>query len=213
MLNVYTEWCSVVSTVCHRLYPDKHQSSVPNCTAHNPPSPVHHPWPSRTTICDFYRLNKFATSYITLHGTDCYMKCISSSGVAYQKKIIIHLRENILNKQYVSWDLKHSLFLDFFSITYRKRFAYKIYVLGVPCGKCIFYNFADRTKFVILFHLQRLGAEHYSFSFFKLLKNKIYKIILIFLFANGTFLYNICFLFCCFYFKQMENGKPKTVAV
>ena len=47
---------------------------------------------------------------------------------------------------------------------------------------------------MILFNLQRLGAKHHSYSFFKLVKNKILKNILEIYFGNFTFLYNICFV-------------------
>ena len=49
----------------------------------------------------------------------------------------------------------------------------KIYVFRGPCGKCIFsYNFTDRTKLMILFYLQRLGAQHSELCFFNFWKIK-----------------------------------------
>ena len=48
-----------------------------------------------------------------------------------------------------------------FSVKRKEMIFIENMFFGRPCGKCIFtYNFIDKTKFMILFHLQRLGAEH-----------------------------------------------------
>ena len=80
-------------------------------------------------------------------------------GVPILKKIclLFSWEKNILNKQYVLWGLKHSLFLDFFCKTKKTICTENTCFMG-PCRKCIFYNFADKAKFMILFHLQILGA-------------------------------------------------------
>ena len=75
-----------------------------------------------------------------------------------------------------------------------KQFAQKIYVFQGPCGKMhLFYNFTDITKFMILFYLQRLGAEHH---FFKSLKIKFRKTVTFFCCKFYVFIqYLFCFVF------------------
>ena len=105
------------------------------------------------------------------------MESVKGIGNQNQNSFYYSPEKNILNKKYVSWGSKHSLFLDFFCKT-KKMICIKIYVLGGPCGKCIFQNFTDKTKLMILFNLRRLGAEKQSFSFLNYWKIKWKKNIL-----------------------------------
>ena len=65
-----------------------------------------------------------------------------------------------------------------------------------PYGNCIFsYNLTDRIKLMILFHLQRLGAQRVELRLFDFWKIKFRKKCLKNVFQNFTFLCNCCVFF------------------
>ena len=87
---------------------------------------------------------------------------------------------------------KHSLFQDF-SVEQRKQFTQKIQAFRGSYRKCIFSNnFMDRTKLMILIHLQRLGAEHHwSFllNYCKIkFRKRFFKILCLYIFFLCVFL-------------------------
>ena len=88
----------------------------------------------------------------------------------------------------------HIVCFQTFSVKRKENDLHRKYFLGRgPCEKCIFsFNFTDRTKLMILFHLQRLGADHKVFHFLNFLKMKCRK-------RFDFFLLNITFS-CDFFF-------------
>ena len=115
-----------------------------------------------------------------------------------KKLFIINLREKHYKQQYVSYGLKHRLFLDFFHKTKRKWFAQKICFLGALQKNELIYNFTDIIKYIFLFHLWMLGTQLKISHFLNFWKIKCRKIFLTNFSQNYIFLNNclwFCFLF------------------
>ena len=91
-----------------------------------------------------------------------------------------------------------------FSVKRKENDLHKNIRFQGACEKCIFsYNFTDRTKFMFLFHLQRLGAQRRDSRFFQFSKNKMQK--KIFFFSKIYVLCNFCGFVLFFIWKHMEN--------
>ena len=120
--------------------------------------------------------------------------------------------KNVLNKKYVSWGL-HIVCFKTFSVKRQWNNLHRKYMFfGGPCGKCIFsYNFTDRTKFMILLHLQRLGTECKVSQFLNFWKIKCRKRFDFFS-QNFTLSYNCLFVFV-FSLERDGNRKMYNVAV
>ena len=77
-----------------------------------------------------------------------------------KKKFTIHLIEKRSKQKNVYPVVSNIVCFFTFSVKRKENYLQKIYIFAGPCGKCIFsYNFTDITKLMILFYLQRLGAE------------------------------------------------------
>ena len=125
-------------------------------------------------------------------------------GIAQKKCLLITWEKNVLNKTYVSWGSKHSLFLCFFckSVKHKENDLHtNIGFLG-SCRKSIFYNFTEKTKFMIVFHLQSLAAERHRQHFLNFWKIKFKIFFFYIFFQNYTFL---CRFFNVLYFFLLET--------
>ena len=93
--------------------------------------------------------------------------------------------------------------LKTFSVKRKEYDLHRQYTfLGRISRKCIFsYNFTARTKFMILFHLQRLGAQRCNPRFFNFWKIKCRKWSWIFIFQILRFYAIVCG-FVLFFFRN-----------